>query len=103
MEYPGQNDDQTRRKVGEGLLDFLTYRGVIDPPAPEPEEEAPVEPSFRQQAEQIKHDREQSLARLLMAGMASALQPESDAQTEASFGVAAAERERERDDQGRSA
>ncbi len=93
MEYPGQNDDQTRRKVGEGLLDFLTYRGVIDPPAPEPEEEAPVEPSFRQQAEQIKHDREQSLARLLMAGMGSAIEPQPDTQTEPFFGPAAGERE----------
>ncbi len=100
MEYPGQNDDQTRRKVGEGLLDFLTYRGVIDPPAPEPEEESAGEPSFRQQAEMIKHDREQSLARLLTAGMASAIEPQPDTHSEPFFGPAAGEREQNAQDGG---
>jgi hypothetical protein len=99
INYPGERADEVRRQVGEGLLDFLTYRGVIDPPEPEVEaEQTPVEPSFRQQAEQMKYDREQSLARLLMAGMASAIEPQPDTQTEAFFGPAAAERERNAQD-----
>ncbi len=98
INYPGQSDDEVRRQVGEELLGFLTYRGVIDPPEPEeaPEEES-AEPSFRQQLEAAKYEREQSLARLLMAGMASAIEPPQDTPTEAFFGPAAAERERERD------
>ncbi len=66
-QYPGQYDDEARRKVGEGLLAHLVDRGVVDPPTPEPDEVNPATPSFRAQFEQMKREREQSLAQLAMA------------------------------------
>ncbi len=103
INYPGERADEVRRKVGEELLGFLTYRGVIDPPEEVPGEEPTEGPSFRQQLEAAKYEREQALAQLFMASMGSALQPESDTQTDAFFGPAATERKRDRDEQGRPA
>jgi hypothetical protein len=104
-QYLGQNADEARRALGEGLLAHLAARDVIDPlpPAPaqvaeDPSEETP-KPSFRQQIAHMEGERKQSLVQLFMSSMASSMasagRPEQDA-PKSSFGVAAAERERER-------
>jgi hypothetical protein len=92
--YPGQTEDEARRKAGEGLLAYMVERGVIEAPEPEPEEETEEEPTFRQQLEAAKFQRQESLAGLFMASMGSALAPQPDAPTGPTFGPAAAERER---------
>ncbi len=104
-QYPGQYEDEARRALGEGLLAHLAARDVIDPlppevpPDPEADTAADTEPSFRQQIAQMEGERKQSLVQLFMSSMAtsmdSASRPEQDA-PKSSFGVAAAERERER-------
>jgi hypothetical protein len=98
-QYLGQNADEARRELGEGLLAHLAARDVIDPLSPAPEADEPAEPSFRQQIAQMEGERKQSLVQLFMSSMASSValagQPEQDV-PKSSFGVEAAERERER-------
>ncbi len=69
-QYPGQNADEARRAVGEGLLKHLVQRGVVDPP-PEPEAD-PEGPSVRENMETVKEQHQANIALLAIGAMQAA-------------------------------
>ncbi len=77
MDYPGQEQDDIRRKAGAGLLAHLVDRGTVDAP-PEPEEDQVQGPSPMEQLHAAKRQRQQSLASLFTAAMVSSVQAPTD-------------------------